>query len=192
MKYSLLTIAFFLCTSLFSQYDVEDVKKDSVPKDTKFDVYQMKQHTYVGGDISLRFGTNTYIYLAPLIGYDIYKNFSGGVTTIYQLVRWNNGAYSYNESTIGVGGFLRYRPIQPIILQTEFDIFNTVNYSGTPEPRINVPAFFMGLGYAGNMGSRSYYNILLLYDFIRNPNMPVPPFIQQPFYLRAGMVWYLG
>lgn len=192
MKYNLLIAFFCFTSSLFSQYDIEEVENDTIQKETP-SPFELKQKIYVGGDFSLRFGWQTYVYLAPLIGYDITPKFSAGFSSMYQLfrIKYNNGA-TVSDHVFGSGIFIRYRPIQQIILHSELNLYNTVDYTVLFGDRINVPAFMLGGGYAGSMGDRSYYNIMIMYDFIQNENMPLPAFIAPPFYLKFGVVWYLG
>jgi hypothetical protein len=191
MKYSALSLLFLFPVIGFSQYEVE--MDDSLAEEPKVDLYELKQKIYVGGDVSMRFGNLTYIYAAPLVGYEFYKGLSAGLTGIYQYVRINNLGSIQTEGTFGGGVFMRYRPIEFILLQTEFDILNTVNYTSAPGNRINFPAFMMGAGYAGSLGDRAYYNVMLMYDFINNPNMTLWPIVTfAPVYLRYGFVWYLA
>jgi hypothetical protein len=194
MKSKLSLIALFAGLQVFAQYDLEHVK-DTTQKTSGVNWFDIKQRTYVGGDLSMRFGTLTYIYAAPIIGFDFYKNLSVGATGIYQLYRFNNGGGSVlTEHTAGGGVFLRWRPLNFLLVQTEFDILNTVNYNLVlTKKRVNVPVFMLGAGYAGNMGDRAYYNVMLMYDFINDDNMPVPKFINPiPLYLRYGITFYLG
>jgi len=188
---------FFFCFALIgrSQYDVDAVKNDSISKEPKVNLFKLKEKIFVGTDLSLSFGNLTYIYIAPLIGYDITKKFSSGFSSMYQLLRlkYPNGTVAA-EHSYGGGIFLRYRPFQQLILHTELDLFNTVDYS-VAFGRINAPAFMMGAGYAGSLGERAYYSFLLMYDFIHDPNMPIPAFVNiagVPFYFRYGFVWHLG
>lgn len=193
MKFSLSIFLLFSAGLCFGQYDVEDVKNDSVPKEPKLNWFEIKQHAYTGGDLSMRFGNVNYIYAAPILGYDIYKDFSGGITGIYQFVRVNLGGAIISEHTFGGGVFLRYRPIDFILLQSEFDILNTENYTSAPGKRINFPVFMLGGGYCGSLGQRAYYSITLMYDFIDNPNMTIPKIWNSvPLYLRYGFTFYLG
>lgn len=178
-----------------AQYDVDTVASDTIVKEPKVNLFELKKRVYVGTDFSLSFGTLTYLYLAPMIGYDITKKFSGGFSTMYQLLRakYQSGAV-VSEHSYGGGMFLRYRPIQQFMLHTELDLMNTVDYS-VAFGRINVPAFFLGAGYTGQLGDRVYYSFLVSYEFIRNPNMPVPAFVNIqgiPFYMKYGFVWHLG
>lgn len=179
---------------MHAQYDITDTNtEEEEVKEPKINWFDIKQKTYVGGDISARFGNLTYVYASPMIGYDFYKKMSVGVSGIYQLLYLSNGVSSQSEHTIGGGIFFRYRPIDFLILQTEFDLLNTVNYTSAPGNRINVPVFMFGAGYAGMLGDRAYYSLMLMFDFIDNENMPVPKLIPGiPLYYRAGFAFYLG
>lgn len=191
MKFSALCFLFLFPVFGFAQYDVET--EDSLTDEPKVDLYELKKKIFVGGDLSMRFGNLTYIYAAPLVGFEFYKNLSVGLTGIYQYVRINNFGSIVTEGTFGGGAFIRYRPIEFLLFQTEFDILNSVNYTSAPGKRINFPAFMFGGGYAGSLGDRAYYNVMLMYDFINNPNMTLWPVVTfAPIYLRYGFVWYLG
>ncbi len=193
MKYILI---FFLLVNLsgLAQYDI-DYAKDSDSTESKMNRFELKERIYVGGEIGLSgFAGGAYVLLAPLIGYDITPRFSAGISTVYQLYRFRNlnTGSVLNLSTFGLGTFARYRPIDPLIMQVELDGFNTVDLNSYGyTDRLNVPAFMAGLGYAGG-GSKAYYQILLMYDFIGNPNMPLPPFIFNRLHLKMGMVWHLN
>lgn len=191
MKYILL-ISLFFSAQAWCQYDIE--KQEDDKKSSKIDFYELKQRIYVGGEFGLSFGYGFgYVLAAPLIGYDITERFSAGISTTYQLYRFsNNLGNGININTFGVGTFARFRPINPLIIQAEFDLYNTVNpYGYGLKDRVNVPAFLSGIGYAGG-GDRSYYHIMLMYDFIGNPNMPLPNIIFERLYLKMGLVFHLN
>jgi hypothetical protein len=195
MKY-LFLIALSLSTFIsYSQYDIEKAKKEQAEKEGESgsDLFAVKERTYVGGDLGLSFSSfGSYIQIAPMVGYDITDRFSGGITTMYQLIRQRNfNGDVYNFHSFGAGAFLRYRPFDQIITHVEFDMFNTNDFVNNINDRVNVPALFAGVGYANMMGDKAYYQIMLMYDFIDDPNMPLTPIIG-PLYLRFGMVWYLG
>ena len=176
-----------------AQYDIEEVEKDSVQKEAKVNPFTLKEKIYVGGEMSIRFGSLTYLYLAPFAGYDFYKGMSAGVSSMYQLyrVKYTNGAV-ISSHAYGGGLFMRYRPenFNFLLLQTELNLYNTPDIY-TAE-RVNVPSFMAGGGYAGAMGDRAYYQIMLMYDFIDDDNMPLVPLFSVPIYLRYGFVFYLG
>ncbi|MDA7803705.1 hypothetical protein N8987_03945 [Crocinitomix sp.] len=193
MKY-LISLFFCLFAVLANaQYDIEDAKKEE-DKEAKKHVnfFELKQRIYVGGELALSLGTGgTYLYAAPLIGFDITEKFSAGLSGMYQLqrLRLNNGSV-FNYNSFGGGVFTRLRPIEPLLMQVEYNLFNTSIYDTGPE-RVNVPAFMAGLGYAGAMGPQAYYQIMLMYDLIADPNMPLPGFIIPPLHLKFGFIWHL-
>jgi hypothetical protein len=195
MKFSLIIGLLFITQLASSQYDLSDVKDDTT-KTSDFSWYDFRERTYVGADFSLVFGNQTYIYLAPMIGYDILPEYglSAGVSTMYQLFRtkYQNGAV-VSEHAYGGGIFVRYRPLPFLLAQAEFDVYNVEDFAAIPSERMNVPAFLLGGGYAGAMGENAYYNILLMFDLIHHPNMPLFPILSTyPIYLKYGFVFYLG
>lgn len=194
-----LLILILLCAPVWSQaqYDIESVEKDSTKKNkVSNNPYYWKEHVYVGGDLSLRFGTQTYLYIAPFMGYEIDWGLSVGVSSMYQLVRttFNNGN-SISSHAYGGGFFTRWRPpvLPMVIFQAESNIYNAEDlFSPTIGERTNVPSVMTGLGYAGG-GEKMYYQFLLMYDLIDDDNMPLPQFIPNfPLYFRYGFVFYLG
>lgn len=196
MKSKILIITLLSSFFGWAQYDMEDAKDSSKVKTSKFNWTEQKNKIYVGGDISLSFGNQLYFYVAPMIGHDIYKGLSAGISPMYQVYRQNftNGS-SNSFHSFGMSTFLRYRPLPVpfLLLQAETGIINTHDWStATTDDRANVPVFMMGAGYAGGLGN-SYYQIMLMYDFVDDPNNPLPRmFFNLPLYLRYGMVFYLG
>lgn len=194
MKKALLIFSLLFGLNALCQYDIDEVKKDTTGKESRLNLFEIKQRTYVGGELGLSFGAgSSYLYLAPLVGYDITPKFSAGLSAMYQLYRLRDFAGNLQSfSAYGGGVFLRARPIQQLILQTEFDIYNTTDFTVSSLPRTNVPALMAGAGYAGGGGGSVYYQILVLYDFINNPNMPLPPLFISNLHLKLGLIWHLG
>lgn len=178
----------------WGQYDLSQ-NQDTTSEEPKLNRAELLSRTYVGGELSLSFGSNTQIYLSPFVGYDIFKPWSAGVSMMYQYNRIFDGFNVYQWSSYGAGTFTRYRPIPQLVTQLELNWYNNIDFANgnSFEDRTNLAAFMGGLGYAGDWGGRAYYNILLMYDFINNPNMPLPQLITGiPLYLRYGFVFYLG
>lgn len=194
MKNLLFLIGCFLSSSILAQYDIDDAKKEA-EKEPKSSInwFDIKKRTYVGGEFSLSLGTfGTYVYTAPLVGFDITEKFSAGISGMYQYQRSVNYNQTFSFSAFGGGVFTRLRPIEPILMQVEYNLFNTIDFKNQTFDRVNVPAFMAGLGYAGDMGSRAYYQVLLMYDFIGDFNMPLPWIITEKLHLKFGFVWYLN
>lgn len=193
MKNYFLAFSLFVSIAAFSQYDVEEVKKDTSSSEG-INWFQLKQNIYVGGELGLSFSQgSSFLSVAPLVGYDFGYGVSAGVSALYQLFRFRDPSGNvFNFNTFGGGVFARYRPWDPLIIQTEFDRFNTIDFANGTGDRVNVNAFMAGLGYANSFGDRSYYQVLLMYDFIDDPNMPLPPFLFRQLHMKLGIIWYLN
>jgi hypothetical protein len=193
MKRVILIIVCCFSIISFSQYDIDEAKKEEEKKEEKLNPYELKKNIYLGGDFafSMRGGT-TYLNLSPLIGYDITKRFSAGISGMYQFWRIRYFNTTFNINTVGAGIFTRYRPVEWLITQVEFDLYNSADLFSADLERINVPAFMAGVGFARPFGEGAYGQIILLYDFIDNQNMPLPPVIITPLHLRMGFVWHLN
>lgn len=198
MKKSI-TILFILMLSFVSnaQYDIDDVEKDSTStKEPKINPFKLKEKIYVGSGLNLSFGNRTFIYVSPMVGYDITPKFSGGVVTMYQYYRENfgGGNYGYFHS-IGGGIFTRYRPIEQLILETSINTYTTT-YNGVSSTKIKSNSWMLGLGYAKSIGGKAYYQIMIQYDLFKNQDVPEPLLI--PFknggriYYKFGLVFYLS
>jgi len=189
---SIVFILLLIPTFAFSQYDIEDVKKDSV-KSPKVNPYKLKDKIYVGSGLNLLLGTTTFIYVSPQIGYDITPKFSSGISTLYEFYRiqYTNTTSAYSNS-FGVGYFVRYRPIQQLILETSINHYWS-NFNSTYKVQSN--SLMLGVGYARPLGNKSYYNIMIQYDFLRDMNVPEPAIISAAtwrLYYKFGMVFYLS
>lgn len=190
-------IFLLLCCSTisFGQYDMDEAT-DTTTKEQKVNPYTLKQRIYVGGDVSLSFGSGFYLYLGPFVGYDLWKGISAGIGTMYQLRRsppLSNGTI-LSSHAYGGGVFARYRPpVFPYLLvQTEFMLYNAEDLtSPLAGSRATIPAWNSGLGYAGG-GDKIYYQIMLMFDAINHPSNPLPNlFSDIPVYLRYGIVVHL-
>jgi len=189
---NILLLLIFIPFFSFSQYDIEDVKKDSV-KTPKVNPFKLKDKIYVGSGLNLLLGNTTFIYLSPQIGYDILPKLSAGVSTLYQYysVKYSPTSKAYSNS-FGLGTFVRFRPIKPLILETSINHYWT-NYSNSFKQQSN--SWMLGLGYARSMGNRSYYQIMLQYDLLRDMNVPEPSIISTVnwrLYYKFGIVFYLS
>ncbi|MEO9530951.1 MAG: hypothetical protein ABJG68_05550 [Crocinitomicaceae bacterium] len=197
MNKLLLIFCLIFASFSYGQYDMEEAASDTTKKEPKVNPRTLTERIYVGGDLSLRFGQLIYIYVAPMAGIDIYKGISAGLSPMYQLYRFNqlNGG-SVSSHSYGCSLFGRYRPINfpPLLVQTEFALYNVEDLSTSNfTDRTTVPAFMAGLGYAGSLGEKNYYQFMLKYDFINNPSNPLPKFFfNLPLYISYGMVFYLG
>lgn len=193
----LVVIFILLLIPLFSmaQYDVDDVKNDSIStKEPKINPFKLKDKIYVGSGLNFLLGTVTFIYVSPMVGYDITEKFSAGIGTMYQYYRLNLGGGNIGYSnSLGGGVFTRFRPIKKLILETSINTYITT-YNGNVKVRSN--SWMLGAGYANSMGRKAYYQAMIQYDLFRNQDVPEPILI--PFsnggrlYYKFGIVFYLS
>jgi hypothetical protein len=179
----------------FAQYDVDDVESDSsATKDPKINPFILKDKIYVGSGLNLLFGSTTFFYISPIVGYDITDKFSAGVVTMYQYYRQSYGGGNYSSSnSFGLGVFARYRPISQLILETSLNGYTTT-FNGSD--KVNSKSWMLGLGYANSMGKRSYYQFMVQYDLLKDYNVPEPAIVNFPgggrLYYKLGIVFYLS
>ena len=193
MKKILYFILFLVPVLSWSQYDVEDVESDSTGKEApKINTFKLKDKIYVGSGVNALFGNTTFFYISPMVGYDISDRFSAGVSTMYQYYRFGNFG---KQSSIGAGVFTRYRPIDPLLIETSFNRYSTT-VNGNTDSKIKAASWMVGLGYANSLGSRSFYQIMLQYDILRDEYVPEPALINfangGSLYYKFGIVFYLS
>jgi hypothetical protein len=194
-KYFTLFVLLLLSFASSAQYDLEDVESDSISKDPKLNPFKLKEKIYVGSGLNALFGSRTFIYVSPFIGYDITPKFSAGIGTMYQYYRENfNGNIGYLHS-IGGGVFTRFRPIEQLILETSINTYSTT-YNGVSESKVRSNSWMLGLGYANSIGGKAYYQVMIQYDLFKNSDVPEPLLMQFSnggrVYYKFGLVFYLS
>jgi len=135
-----------------------------------------KDNLFFGGSLGLQFGSQTYVELAPIIGYSITERLAAGLGIKYIYYHFKDEYYNYNYSTniYGGGPFLRYFVLEGLFLHTEVEVLNME----VPDPyyikytRENITSVFVGGGYRQMMGARSALDLLLLFNVNENRNSP--------------------
>jgi hypothetical protein len=152
----------------------------------------LSERIYTGGNLTASFGTITYVYLAPLVGFRVTPKFSIGpsITYIYykdNRVAANTGYSNYgggNSSGIyGASVFARYLVLENLFAHTEYEVLNRDVYDELihRRHRVNVTAFYVGGGYQQRIGMNSFLNFILLW----NLNESVYSLYQNPI-VRGG------
>lgn len=130
---------------------------------------------FTGGDVSLQFGNQTYIQIAPLLGYRVTDQFSAGITGKYIYYSYTDSysAYKYKTNIYGGGVFMRYNVTQELFLHSEYEGLSIeVPFSVYQLKRRIVSALFLGGGYRQFIGESSSLNLMLLYDVIGDQYSP--------------------
>ena len=165
MKY-LLFVLFSISITLtaHAQYDVDDIDEASSINKASFNWSAIKDDLYVGGDINALFGNAAFIYLAPFIGYEFKPSFSVGISGMVRYLSYNNGIGEFSK---GTGVFVRFKPELPLILESSFNIYST-SFTGVSQEALGANSWMVGIGYSYSMGSRSYSQIIIQYDVLKN------------------------
>lgn len=118
-----------------------------------------------GGNMSFGFGTNSFVYLAPTVGYKITDQLVAGGGFIYQYSRFttafdpNTGAFEpfeFETSVYGPKAFVFYAPIEILYVGTQFEYLNhdVVRDFSTRELSPQwTPVLFLEVGYLQEMGA---------------------------------------
>ena len=148
----------------------------------------------IGGNLSLGFGSYTYINVSPRVHYLVQDNL--GVGTGFSYYYWKdnreyppNVNFKTSGNTWGLNFFSWYNPIGPITLQAEYEPLNVefaqVNQNNDliGYDREWVHAMFLGGGIRQQAGRANVF-IMMLYDVLDNPNRS---FYSSPWQLRMGV-----
>ncbi|MFI5135756.1 MAG: hypothetical protein ACHQD9_07875 [Chitinophagales bacterium] len=168
-------LAFLFLFPLFSFSQADSSKHQSQNYSKPKPKNNIMNRIYIGGYLSLSFGTVTYIAIAPQVGYRFTNNLTAGVGFNYQY--YQDNYYNYHTNVYGGLIFARYNVYKGLFLEGDFednnlDVYNvdinTGNYFLT---RQWVPSLLLGGGYSGG-GSHGGFYISILYDVLQNPNSP--------------------
>lgn len=178
MKRSFLFAAFFIsCLALHAQDPTpEPTPRENEPtprNNSRSGVFENR--IFTGGDFGLQFGSQTYIQIAPLVGYRITDQFSAGITGkyIYYSVKSDYAGFDYKTNIYGGGIFTRYNVIEEVFLYAEFEALSLeIPISVFEMNRRIVSGLFLGAGYRQFIGDYSSLNLMLLFDVIEDQYSP--------------------
>lgn len=179
MKKIIVVILTLVCINLASaQVMIGEGEKPSV-----FD------RMYFGGGFSASFGTLTYVYVSPVVGYMITRSLSGGLGITYQY--YKDERFDYQTNTYGGKLFLRqnFNLLKlPLFLYTEYETLNFEYGQILPNDQIIytrewVPSLFLGGGFFQSFGRRGGFSITAMYNVIYD-NLRSP--YNSPWVFRIG------
>lgn len=131
---------------------------------------EFKDRIFFGGGLGLQFGTITAINVSPLVGYRITEKLSAGLSGTYQY--YHNRQFDMSTDIYGGGLFARYLITRMLFVHAEYEAlslrsenFWLANQSGK---RFMEQNYFAGGGVRLHLGGRSYFNLMLLYNFNEN------------------------
>ncbi|WP_209329868.1 hypothetical protein [Lunatimonas salinarum] len=150
----------------------------------------LSERMYFGGNLSLQFGTITFIDVSPLAGVMITEKYSAGVGATYQY--FNDRFFNYNSNIYGGRIFNRYNVLPRIFAHAEYETLNLEVANQLPNSndivltRDWVPGFLVGAGYFSPFGNRGGMNFMLLYNLLHD-NLRSP--YREPYVVRVGFVF---
>ncbi len=137
----------------------------------------------IGGNVSLSFGSYTFIYLAPSLGYKFTDKLVAGPGFIYQYAKIS--AYDFNGNKIGdftntVYGpkaFANYTIAEQFYggLQMEYLNHKVPVSTGTTTYELEntwTPVLFLEAGYSSRIGRKGFAQIGLRYNVLHGPESP--------------------
>lgn len=185
-------LVLFIPLGMNAQYDVDNqMSEEDEEVESRYIFDVIKKDLYIGGDLNLSIGGQSFLYLAPFVGYEFMPDLSAGISFMGKVLK-NPSA---SRSSFGSGLFVRYTPEVPVIVETSFNFYNT-RYTGITKDPVNSKSWMVGLGYAQSMGNgRSYTQIMFQYDLLKNPDVPenlLLSFSDNRIYFKFGIVYYLN
>jgi hypothetical protein len=131
-------------------------------------------NVFFGGGFGLQFGNQTYIEVAPQIGYKFTNRFSAGLGLKYIYYKFNDNIYTYSTHIYGGGPFTRFFVLENLFLHAEYEILNleVPDAYYREYTRKNISSVFVGAGYRQMIGTNSSIDLLLLYNINETRNTP--------------------
>jgi hypothetical protein len=173
----LLLFFFLLASALRAQPPLTE-RNTQAPKNDFFD------KVFFGGNFGLQFGTQTYVELAPIIGYKVTERLSAGLGIKYIYYKLKDNYFTYSTNIYGGGPFARFFVTDGVFLHGEYEVLNmeVPDAFYTRYVRRNISSVFLGGGYRQMIGDRSSLDLLLLYNLNDNRDSPyVNPIIRIGF-----------
>src|SRR5688572_24295697 len=173
----------------YSQNDSDD-GQTRAERNEEFNKRPFKDRLAYGGELSMYFGTTSYINISPFIGYRINPDITVGLGPSYQYWAQRNGNGPNNVFRTHIFGgraFIRHELGKSFFLHAEYEILNLQDYIvGIGLGRVNVAMAGAGLGYKSAFTESSYYYVMALFDFIQDPRSIYP---LSPIVFKVGFMF---
>lgn len=174
-------LVFILCCtfSLFAeaQYVRPDNERPAQPTQTQQQQpYNFMDHTSIGGNLSLQFGSITYIVLAPLFNYR-FKNYAEiGAGPFYQYYSEQDQYGTFTSSIYGgraVGMVFLPGSLSRFFIEGEYDVLNVPDFQTyLPNVRTSIGIPLVGAGFRQMAGEKTFFTLALLFDLSNSPLSP--------------------
>lgn len=189
MKKLFTFLLIFLTLNAFSQ-NSSDGGETRAERNAEFNKRPFKDRLAYGGELSMFFGTTSYVNLSPFIGYRINPDITVGLGPSYQYwsQRFAAGPNGVNRTHIYGGRiFVRHELGRSFFMHAEYEVLNLQDYIvGFGIGRVNVDMAGVGIGYKSAFTESSYYYIMALFDFIQDPRSIYP---LSPIVFKVGFMF---
>jgi hypothetical protein len=127
-----------------------------------------------GGHLGLQFGNQTYVEVAPLVGYRITERLIAGIGLKYIYYKFDDRYLVYSDHLYGGGPFARYLIFEELFVHVEHEVLNmrVYDYLTRTFQRKNISSVFVGGGYRQMIGDNSAIELMLLYNINESINSP--------------------
>jgi hypothetical protein len=168
MKYIANILLFVLFASFVSEAQVDSVyygnrNKEETKKEKekrKEPQEDWKKSLVWGGNFQAWFGSNTYIFISPNVGYPVRKNVLLGLGIVYNYSNY----YGYSQSIYGGQSYVRYTIRNSYFIQATFDRLLQPNYiSIEPNDNIWVNYLMVGGGFRQPISQKAAFTTSLMY-----------------------------
>ncbi len=129
-----------------------------------------KENLFLGGNLSLQFGSITYVDISPLVGYNFTERLAGGVGTTYIYLSDKN--ISFETHVYGGRIFQRFLITPTIFAYAEEEVLNLEAFDLFPTKRVNVTSVMLGGGFIQRFGENSGITATILYNFTESVYTP--------------------
>jgi hypothetical protein len=153
--------------------------------------YSLKDRGYIGIGLSgLNFGSDRFgnrfftIGGSGQLGYMITRNLSSGGGLEYTYTTY--GDQDVKHHVYSVYPFVRYNVYKNFFLQTDYNIVTIKITAPGAEIKESFERFFVGAGYSSPSGNRSYFNMLVSYDFLFTNTSPFASPLSFRFFFTIG------
>ena len=174
-KFLLIIIASASLTHAKAQYNQHNNDDDDI------DVGFKKENVFLGGSLSLGFGSGSFAVGGnPEVGYSIGRFLDAGLIfnlNYYSQKDLYNDGSSYSSFNYGGGVFLRAWPVPFLFAQVQPEInwiSYTEKYANVPDYKntVNAPSLITGIGYGQHMVGQGNYFFMIGLDLLNEKYSP--------------------
>ncbi len=156
------------------------------PRDTANSFPRFVDRLYYGGNVGLWVGNPTYVNVSPMIGVKLTRKFSLGANFTYNYYQQKYMGTKYSNYIYGGGPFVRYRILENIFLQAEWDKLSILDPNSIIEnQRVWIDNLLVGGGFRQPFSDHGSFVIMAFWNLNETPLSPYPnPIIQMGFNLK--------